>query len=125
MLIGFVRAPIVYWQLDWEYSLAINNNSSHPAFNVRVEPVADNRFSKLQPLPKINNVKPSDHVELEALYKMGIVEDNYIETDKILAKRIPDALDGLTINIIYFDEARNEYRTVVKIDGQDIINSRG
>ena len=118
------RLPIIYWKLSWEYSLAIYNNSSNPAFNVKLIQTSENKFSTLNDLPKINNIKPYDHLELEALYQTNYIEDHYLNVDKILEKRIPDLLNGLTLEILYLDNARKEHRTIVEIKDQDVINTK-
>jgi hypothetical protein len=123
MPIRFDGTAIAYWKLDWEYGLAIYNNSSHPAFNIQIVPTSGIKFSTLGKLAKINHLKPFDHFEIEATFETNI-EDTHVEADKILEKKIPDLMDGLTFEIIYLDEARNGHRTVVKISDQDIINMK-
>lgn len=124
MIIGFANSPIIYWKLDWEFSLLIYNNSTQPVFNIRINPLTNITFSKLAKLPKINNLLPIDKIEISAEFNSRI-EGNYVEADALLANRIPIALDGLQLEISYLDEQRNEHKTIMTINGQDIINTRG
>jgi hypothetical protein len=124
MPIYFDGSTISIWQLDWEYSLNIYNNSSQPAYNLRIEEVSENKFSKLQSLEKINSLKPFDVLKLQAFYKPPRVEAKSHEADEMLKPKIPKELDGLELQIVYQDEARKQHRTIVKIEGQEITNTK-
>jgi len=123
-VLGFANSPIIFWKIDWEFSLLIYNNSTQPVFNVQIKPITAASFTKLQKLPKINNLHAMGMLELSAEYATGI-ESNHIDADKLLSKRIPEALDGSQFEITYQDENRSQYKTIVSIKGLEIINERG
>jgi hypothetical protein len=123
MVIGFATNPIVYWKLDWEYSLFIYNNSSFPAFNIKVEQISDQKFSAISELPKINNLEQMGKIELTAKF-IDRIEGDHKEADAILISRIPGYLDGLKMRINYLDEKRQEHATIVTIQGQDVISEK-
>ncbi|HEY5326105.1 MAG TPA: hypothetical protein VIJ27_03830 [Mucilaginibacter sp.] len=122
MPIKFDGTTIIVWALDWDYSLDIYNNSSQPAFNLKIEQASNTKFSQLQSLDKINSLKPFEKIELEASYKIGRFEGTHVEADDKLFQRLPADLDGLMLELSYQDEARNEHRTTVLIEGQEIVN---
>lgn len=114
---------VVFWGLDWRFALVLHNNSSYPAYNIRVEPDSDVQFTSLTQLPKINNLPPFSKIELEA--KTGFnIEGEHTEADAIVQERIPKHLEGLRLKITYLDEQRNEHETVVSIENSQLINTR-
>lgn len=123
MIIGFDTDPIIYWKLDWEYSLFIYNNSSYPAYNIQVDQISNHQFSQISRLPKINNLQQMGKLELTAEY-ISRMEGIYKEADEYLKHRIPEALDGLQLQITYLDEKRENHTTLVTIKGQDVISQK-
>ncbi|TCC99757.1 hypothetical protein EZ449_21330 [Pedobacter frigidisoli] len=123
MIIGFDTDPIIYWKLDWEYSLFIYNNSSYPAYNIQVDQISNHQFSQISRLPKINNLQQMGKMELTAEY-ISRMEGIYKEADEYLKHRIPEALDGLQLQITYLDEKRETHTTLVTIKGQDVISQK-
>ncbi len=124
---GIIRpgtgTAIILWELNWNFSLAIYNNSSSPAFNVRLEHVNGNNFSFLTGLPKINNLPPYQNLDLVAKYKSHL-EGNANEAEAITSRRVPEDLIGLEYDIIYQDEERVEHRTRFSIIEDEITNVR-
>ena len=123
MVIGFSVTPIIHWHLNWDYSLFIYNNSSYPAFNIKVEQVNGSKINIISKLPKINNLEQLGKLDLSLEYSMEF-EGIHIEADEILKPYLPSELDGLELLITYLDEERNEHKTIMTIEGQEIINSK-
>ncbi len=123
MIIGAGVKPIIHWELSWSYALKIYNNSSYPAYNVIFRQVSDLKFTTLEKLPIKNNLPPYDYIGLKATYMDG-VEDVHTVADEIIAKKIPDALNGLYFEIIYFDEGRKEHCTAIKIVDNSVENNK-
>ena len=122
-IVGFASKPIIHWRLDWEYTLFIHNNSSYPAFNIKVEQVTGQKFTTLSKLPKINNLQPMANLELAAEFE-DYMESTNVEADLELKPRIPAALNGLCLQLTYLDEKRIEHITLVTIEGQEIISTK-
>ncbi len=116
--------PIRHWALDWNFKFTIYNNSSYPAFNIRVESIGDIHFTYVDTLPKINNLPPLEKIELNAKYQDHI-EGHRTEADEILRSKIPLQFNGLTLRIIYLGEDRNERATIVEFRNGEIINHQG
>lgn len=123
MVISFATEPVIYWRLDWEYSLFIYNNSSFPAFNINVEQISGQQFNRISKLPNINNLQQMGKLELSAQY-IERMEGNHKEADEILKDRIPVSLDGLKLRISYLDEKRKEHATIMEIQGQNIVSNK-
>ncbi|TWI97580.1 hypothetical protein JN11_03402 [Mucilaginibacter frigoritolerans] len=121
--IGAGVKPIIHWELNWSYALKIYNNSSYPAYNICFRQISDLKFTTLEKLPIKNNLPPYDYLELKAKY-VDRVEGIHTVADEIMAKKIPDALNGLTFEIVYFDEGRQEHRTGLKIVDGTIENNK-
>lgn len=113
--------PIIYWELSWKFVLEIHNNSSYPAINVKIESIGQTHFTKLDKLPKINNIQPFTSIALNAEDKQ-FIEDTHVEADRILSFSIPEKLEGLTLKISYLDEDRNPHSTTVKIENNSVVN---
>ena len=119
-----VGSPLfVFWELDWQYSLAIYNNSSSPAFNIKVEQDSKHLFYSLTKLPKINNLPAFANINLEAKTRINI-EDVHTEADKLLESHIPEHLEGIELTIIYQDENRTEHKTLVTVEDGEIVNRK-
>lgn len=119
--VGYAVKPIIHWNLDWNYLLIIHNNSSYPAYNIKVDFLSDQQFTKLKKPDKINNLQPGDNLKLEAGYECRI-ESTHVEADELLRPRIPKALNGLCLQITYLDEGRRQHVTLVNIEDQEIVN---
>jgi hypothetical protein len=100
--------PIIFWGLFWSYDFLIFNNSSYPAFNLKIEDVGEDRFSQLDTLPTVNNLPPLLNVELNARIAT-LVEGDYLVAEEIMKSNFPDKFRKLKIKISYSDEAGNPY----------------
>lgn len=100
--------PIIFWGLFWSYDFLIFNNSSYPAFNLKVEDIGKEVFSQLDTLPNVNNLPPLMNVELNARLA-DLVEGDYLIADKIMKSKIPNKFKNLNLKITYNDEGQNTY----------------
>lgn len=123
-VIDISHKPIIHWTLGWEFSLVITNNSSFAALNVAVEiNTGDIRTIERSTLPSINHIKPFENVKLKITY-MEKLESSHVEADEKMLPRIPAGLDGLVIDIYYFDEGRNRHRTRMTVNDQQVSNDK-
>jgi len=113
--------PIIFWELVWNFSFILHNNSSFPAYNLKIEGISEIEFTNLTSLPKINNLPPFSNIDLIAKWEQYI-ESEHTEADELMKEKIPKAIDGLELKISYQDENRNEHITTVKIENQEILN---
>jgi hypothetical protein len=114
--------PIIYWSLFWRYQLVIYNNSSYPAYNVRIENVNNVRFAEFGQLDNINNIPPLEKKELKIRYEDWL-EGVWHEADALLKPRYPASFNvHLVLRLIYQSEERKEYRTVVQFKDGELIN---
>lgn len=114
---------IWYNTLFWNFDLAIYNNSSFPAFNIKIIEPQDPRFSYLDKLPTVNNIKPLGDIELNAKYEKYF-EGTGREAMKLIEPKIPPEFIGKEIIIEYGDEARNIHTTKSIITENGITNRR-
>ncbi len=112
-----------HWNLRWNFSFVIHNNSEVPAYNLKLIENEKLRFSYLEKLPKVNNLQPFKSTEVQANYARYF-HGKSEEADKILNPRIPEELSGLTVEIIYSDSERNEHKTVLEIASGEITNRK-
>lgn len=115
--------PIIHWSLNWKYDFVILNQSSYPAFNIRIESIGDIHFTFLEEISKINRLAPLHDTTLQAKYG-EYFEGTGIEADKILKPRIPNKFDGMQIKLTYFDEQRQKHHTLVTFQNNEISNNR-
>ena len=120
-VVGFGNNPIVYWQLDWQLLLVLHNNSSYPAYNVKIEMISEQKFTRLGKLERINNLQPGSNFELEAQYESRI-ESTHVEADALLEHKIPEALNGLTLQVTYRDEKHRQHITLVTIEDGEVVS---
>lgn len=113
--------PIIYWRYVWEFNLNIYNNSSVPAFNVKVESIGEEAFTNLDKLPKINNIPSLEKIDLRATYEVNI-EDSGIQADKILKARIKENLDKLKLKLTYLNSRREIHHTFIEFKNDEIQN---
>lgn len=118
------RGPVDYgntWKIEWHLLLSIQNNSSFPAYNVKVI-VNDNvELQIANYLSTANNLAPLASLNLEANSKV-IIKGDYMDADALMQGHLPKHLNGPIMKIIYKDEARNEHITLVSIDNNEIVN---
>ncbi len=123
-VIGAGIKPIILWAMDWRFDLKIYNNSSYPAFNVKIESIGQVGFSNLEELNRINNIEPLGCINLKAGYNQ-YVEGVHTVADAILSYKIPENLEGLILRVTYLDELRNEHITLMKVENNEVINVKG
>lgn len=111
-----------YWTLQWRLKLVIYNNSEIPAYNIEVIEKEGLKFKYLENLPKINNLKPFDNIELEAKY-VSEFHGTSQEADEELTSIPKDFLDKIIL-IKYFDEDRDEYTTQINFETEQLINKK-
>jgi hypothetical protein len=120
----YAGAPvIIHWDLEWSFAFALYNNSSFPAFNVKVEQDSKQLFHTLSKLPKVNNLPPFANVSLDAKTSVYI-EDVFTEADKLLEAYIPKHLEGMEFTITYQDEDRHEHKTSVRIEKGELTSRK-
>ena len=115
--------PIIFWELNWRFSFVLHNNSSFPAYNIRIEETSDVRFFSLAKLPKVNNLPPFANIDLEAKY-IQLIEGVHTKADALMKEKIPQIIEGLQLTISYDDENRNTHKTIVRIENQELINEK-
>lgn len=118
-IIPFGGKPIIYWDLDWNFSFVLHNNSRYPAYNIKLEQLGDNRFSYLPDLPKINNIPPYSNIDLNTKF-VDFIEGTTEEADKLLNCGIPIQLNGLQIRMTYQDDDRKEHISILLINNGEI-----
>lgn len=115
---------ICFYDLYWDFSFVLHNNSSIPVFNIKIESIGDENFDNIPELPKVNNIPPYQNLDFETRYTLNeTFEGNHIEADGILDKRILE-LDGLKLLITYIDEERIKHKTLVSIVNGEVRNEK-
>ncbi|TXI70344.1 MAG: hypothetical protein E6Q41_01530 [Cyclobacteriaceae bacterium] len=100
--------PIIFWGLFWNFNFLIFNNSSYPAFNLKIEDIGKEKFSQLDTIPNVNNLPPLMNLELNARLA-DLVEGDYLFAEKIVKSKVPDKFKNLKLKITYSDEGQNTY----------------
>jgi len=118
--------PIIFWELNWNYTITIYNNSKFDAFNIKVEQVGDVHFEELSELNKINLLPALQNIDISAKFRERI-EATHQEADKLIDKLIPKQADGLCLKISYQDESREHSLTTFAtiVNGQFISKRNG
>jgi hypothetical protein len=110
---------IAFYNLEWRYRFIIMNNSSVPAFNVSVNQIDGYSRLELGKLDKTNNIPPYQskviNMKLEDFFK-----GYHFDADILTSKDIPPILNDVKFEIKYFDEARNEYKTILDFSSGEI-----
>jgi hypothetical protein len=99
------------------------NNSTQPAFNIRIEEIDGSRFNSLDKLNKINNIQPLDRLELAAEIE-DYMEGTYIEADQRILDRYPERLQGMQWRITYRDGAMQDHETISTFENAEFVNVR-
>lgn len=115
--------PIIHWTLNWRYKLSIINNSSYPAFNVKIESIGAFDFFDIPKLNSVNNIPPLQRIEFDVKFTDWI-ESDHSEADRILESHYPKKFEDLQLKVVYKDEERKEYETLVKFVNGTIINEK-
>lgn len=116
----YVGSPmIINWELRWEFSLVIYNNSSFPAYNIKLTPHQE--LLRFEQLEKYNNIPALANIDIEATYREPF-EGTHIEADQILSHKIPKSVIGTSYEITYTDDTRQEHSLVFIITENGIEN---
>lgn len=116
--------PIIYWDIDWNYSIILYNNSKFDAYNVKIETVGNIHFYELSKLNKINSLPALQNIDVSAKI-IDFIEGTYKEADALLHEQIPSKANGLCLKITYQDESRNHtVTTFATINEGQFINKR-
>jgi len=122
-IIAGINKPIIFWNLMWNFNMAIYNNSRFPAFNVSVEQIDGPKLSSIDKLPRINNLPPYANLNLNARF-----EDNYEGTsedaDKLIIPKVPPIVQGLQLRLTYYDEEGQKFSTIFTVRGDEFINEK-
>lgn len=109
---------IVHWQVNWDYKMAIYNNSGKMAKNIRIEQINNGGTINIPTLDKVNNLPPYDHLDLNGRFEEWI-EGTGKDADALFKHKIPQSLNGMQIKISYQDEFGKAYQTLTTIkDGE-------
>ncbi|MBW3521831.1 hypothetical protein [Chryseobacterium sp. NKUCC03_KSP] len=111
-----------YWTLIWRLKLVIYNNSEIPAYNIEIIENEGSEFKYLEKPPRVNNIKPFDNIELEAIYEKEF-HGTSTEADEELTS-IPKDFSDKILLIKYFNDNRDEQITQVNFDTERLINEK-
>lgn len=115
--------PIIFWNLVWNFKIALYNNSRFPAFNIKIEQIAGTKFSSIDSLPNINNLPPYADLDLRASFE-DYIEGTHIEADNLIKPKVPNIIQGLKMKLTYNDENGKEHATVFTINGEEFKNEK-
>ena len=115
--------PIIWWNLVWNFKIALYNNSRFPAFNVKIEQLAGTNFSSIGSLSKINNLPPYADLELRAEFE-DYFEGTHLEADELIKPKVPEVIQGLQMKMTYNDENGTEHATIFTVNGEEFTNER-
>lgn len=120
--IDVTGTPIIYWSISRQFRFVIHNNSSYPAFNLKIESVGEVNFNKLDSLPRVNNIVPLQNIAVKGEFE-DFVEGVHTVADDILTAYIPDKLKDIELRITYYDEKRKQYINYIEFsdDGVSVI----
>jgi hypothetical protein len=116
--------PIIFWELNWNFTITLYNNSKVDAFNIQIESIGKVHFNALSKLKKINLLPSLQNIDINADFK-EYIEGTHIEADKLLKDKIPQKTNGLCLRISYLDDTRQKTISTLAyiVDGQ-FINKR-
>lgn len=115
--------PIIHWSLIWKYDLVLHNQSSHPAFNIKIESIGDVHFTYLEEIKRINSLAPLQPLKLKTKYE-DYLEGTGIEADRILKPRIPSKFDGMQLRLTYLSEHGVRHITLVTFRDSELFNNK-
>ena len=103
----FVGLPLImHWGITTEFTLHIFNNSTIPAFNIKIKSDVPNL--NIDSLPGINNLPPLEKIELNIRYHRSL-EGSGKEADKIMVEIIPKNLIGEDLIISFENESGERF----------------
>ena len=120
---GEVQNLPMHYKLDWGYELILVNNSETPVYNVSIEYVSGVKFSYIENLPKINNLKPFDKFTLKTKV-VNYFKGTYKDADFQISQKYPPLIQGSVIRLKYQDKDRNNHSNLLTIKENGIIESQ-
>ncbi|WP_281756185.1 hypothetical protein [Neptunitalea chrysea] len=112
--------PIIWWDLVWNFHIAIYNNSQFPAFNIKIERIAGTEFNSIEKLP---NLPPYANLSLRAKFE-ELFEGVSTEADKLIKPKVPHIIQGLQMKISYNDEKGVQHATIFRVNGDELDNTK-
>jgi hypothetical protein len=115
-------SAIINFSQHWHYQLVIFNNSSLPAYNIKIE--NNSPLTYIEKISKVNNLAPLDSIKMEIKLDKSFIGTGK-ESSEIIKAFVPQDLIGSTFNIIYQNENKDELVTtfVFEEDGIQIIDA--
>lgn len=114
---------IWYNHLGWNYTLKIYNNSSVGLFNLKMhEHRQTAHFTRLDKLPKVNNLPPYRDISLRAETE-EMFEGTGGDALKLLEPKFPERIQGLKLLLEYTAEDRKTYFTELTLNGNILDNN--
>lgn len=103
--------PDLYWELVWNYTLEIRNNSSQDAYSIEIDyknipdkTIVNGEIGKIEPL--LANDKRE--------FKVKVVQNitgTHIQADEYLKTNIKELMKDVKISIKYKDDSRSTFYT--------------
>ncbi|WP_373496149.1 hypothetical protein [Aquiflexum sp.] len=109
---------IRYWRITSEFVLHIFNNSTKPAFNIKLESNINNL--QIDPLQRINNLPPLEKIELGVIFQ-DFLEGDHNQADELLKPLIPEKILNQTIKIYFEDEYGNTYTSIFEFQKEGLM----
>lgn len=107
----------------WNFSISIYNNSSFPAFNIRIRSINGQEFfSYIDKLPKVNNLAPLANTDLDAKFTKHFTGTGKDAIKQFSGKYVPDELIGQTFNVEYLDEQGTAHTVKVIFTDKGFVN---
>ena len=110
---------IIHWDIRWDLSLVIYNNSQYPAYNLKLE-TADGTL-QYEPLSKINNLPAFANIEIDARHREHF-EGDHIGADELMNQKIPSSIIGQQYRLSYTDDTRTSHTLNFSITEEGIVN---
>lgn len=111
----------LFHKIEWKLRLIIRNNSSFPAYHLKLVFTSDSEIILSSHSLTRSNLVSLGEWEVEANTQL-IFEGDGLAADSYLQYRIPRHLNNSSFKIYYKDEERNEYLTLITIKDDEIIN---
>lgn len=112
---------VQFWDLNWNHLLVLMNNSSEPAFNIKIEQIAGNNSPRIEAIPKLNNLPPFEKMETRLKFEQFFT-GTYKEADALIRQRICPSMFDMKFRLTYFNEMRDKFETIVDLSSGDIEN---
>ena len=103
--------PEQYWELSWNFTLEVRNNSSLDAYSIEMnyENIPEKTFIKGE-IGKIEPIKANDMRELKVKVVQNIT-GTHLEADEYLKTKIDELMKTARVIVKYKDESRTSYYT--------------